>query len=242
MRYGLMGLAACLITLFAALFRMPPEAARYPQSNPSAHVGLARLDEGLGNVLLREEARLHDPSPLFLPTDLNSAQLVHPERSFREPGDSMGTFPAKMVFSGTSIALALAPSVSVPATPADELALPQGNRPLVSLGQKDAKPVLFAARSALLQIARAGEGGNVESLPKGFPIEGQELPTEVLWQPLEFLVVVDSAGLVGQPALNTSSGVEAVDRFFQEYLSKRWSFIEKRGRLSHGRYLITLGP
>jgi len=59
------------------------------------------------------------------------------------------------------------------------------------------------------------------------------------YAPLEFLVVISSAGMVGEPVLTTGSGWDDVDIFFRTYLVKTFRLGE---RLNPGRYRVLVGP
>jgi hypothetical protein len=57
--------------------------------------------------------------------------------------------------------------------------------------------------------------------------------------PLEFIVVVSSTGLVGDPVLAAGSGWEDVDAFFRAYLVKTFRVGQ---RLVPGSYRVVIGP
>jgi len=59
------------------------------------------------------------------------------------------------------------------------------------------------------------------------------------WRPLELAAVVDEAGLVGAVMLVQSSGVEAVDEFFRDYVV---SELRLGARVGPGVYRILAGP
>ncbi len=230
--------AGLLVLLFALSLRLPKIAAPEPPGPPPATVGLTQLDRPSGDPLLREEAFLHDPTPLFLPTKWNASQDVRPEESLRQPGDSFRRFPAKLQFGDGSIPLLLPPPVTVPATPADELALSPWDRPFVGFGRTNLAPAVFVARSAELEVVAGADGRKVLSLP----LQGLALPQDVVWQPAEFLLEADAAGPIGQPSLVKSSGVETVDRLLQATIIDEWPLIAQKGRLAKGLYELTLGP
>jgi hypothetical protein len=55
---------------------------------------------------------------------------------------------------------------------------------------------------------------------------------------VEFLVVISSAGLVGEPVMTTGSEEEDVDSFFRDYLIRSYRLGE---RLRPGRYRVWVG-
>ena len=235
---ALFSAAAVLVLLFALSLRLPPTSAPKSSANPPEAVTLAQLDKPSSDPLLREEAFLHDPSPLFLPTPWNTAQDVRPEESLRKPGDSFSRFPAKLQFGSGTVPLLLPPPVAIPAKPADELALKPWDRPFIGLGRTNLAPAVFPARSAELEVVSGIDGRTVLTMP----LEGLPLPGDLLWQPAEFLLEADAAGPIGQPALVSSSGVESVDRLLQATLIRDWPLISQKGRLPAGLYDLVLGP
>jgi len=232
--------AAVIVGALALLVRAPaPPASRSgPGAIPS--VGLARLDGTAGDAVLREEARLRDPTPLFLPiADLNAAQGVEPKRS--EPGDTFLGYPEKFTFGRADVQFAFAPAVVVPdeKRPVEATGLTDWSMPLQGFGRRDETPLALAARGAYVEIVAAADGGSVgleQALTAAKP------PTQQEWQPMEFLAAIEPGGLVGQPSLVVSSGVEKVDQYFLEYLVKDWRVGERLSKLKTGFYLIRLGP
>jgi hypothetical protein len=233
--------ATGLVGLMALLVRAP-DAPAGPRAAPRSSIGLARLDDP-GGSLLREDARLHDPSPLFLPMPgFNSAQDVVPERRLREPGDAFQPERPKLVFAGGTLALDLPPPAEIPSSPAEALALTPSDHPFIGFAQRDVAPAQFPPRSVQLAIRNALDGTPVRLLADGLSFQGIELPDKILWQPASFVVMVRPDGLAGEPALTTSSGVEAVDRNLLDFLTTRWALVQSKGHLTPGAYRVTLGP
>ena len=234
--------AAVILGGLVLLVRAPaPLAARAAAgSNPS--VGLARLDSTAGGAVLREEARMRDPTPLFLPTaELNAEQAVDPKRQLREPGDTFLGYPEKFTFGRTNVQFAFPPAVEVPDEnrPVEATSLTDWSMPLQGLGRRDEAPPVLAVRGAYVEILTAGDGASVgleQALTEAKP------PTQQEWQPMEFLAAIGPGGLVGLPSLVVSSGVEKVDQYFLDYLVKNWRVGERLSKLKTGFYLIKLGP
>jgi hypothetical protein len=234
--------AVVIVGALALLVRSPAPPAARPGPGPIPSVGLARLDGSAGGAVLREEALLRDPTPLFLPTaDLNAAQGVDPKRTLREPGDTFLGYPEKYAFGGADVQFAFAPAVVVPdeKRPVEATSLTDWSMPLQGMGRRDeARPVL-AARSAYVEILAAADGSSAgldQALTEAKP------PTQQEWQPMEFLAAIEPGGLVGLPSLVVSSGVEKVDQYFLEYLVNDWRVGERLSKLKTGFYRIKLGP
>jgi hypothetical protein len=232
--------AVAIVGGLALLVRAPAPPARRsgPETIPS--VGLARLDGTAGGAVLREEALLRDPTPLFLPTaDLNAAQGVEPKRS--EPGDTFASYPEKYAFVTTEVQFAFAPAVVVPdeKRPVEVTSLTDWSLPLQGFGRRDEPRPVLPPRGAYVEIVATADGGSVgleQALTEARP------PTEQEWQPMEFLAAIEPGGSVGLPSLVVSSGVEKVDQYFLDYLVKNWRVGERLSKLKTGFYLIKLGP
>jgi hypothetical protein len=232
--------AAGLGLLVFALFRAPP-------APPAAAPAGARLAVGLGgsaDVLLSQEAALHDPTPLFLPTQYNST----PDAPRRAPGVAFRNYPPELTFATDVLKIdgALPAPVPAPARPADALVENPPTNPLLGIGRTDRPVPVLAPRGAFVEIVAAGTGARVFSraLAQLPPVESGSRrlippPGDVTWQPLEFMVKVDPIGLEGPLVLTTRSGVESVDAYFEGYLAQ----ILRVGRLLNpGFYRISVGP
>jgi hypothetical protein len=99
------------------------------------------------------------------------------------------------------------------------------------------RPAL-AGRSGFLEV----KGLINEQIIIAEALSGLILPRQD-FGPLEYLVAVSSAGIVGDPILMVSSQWdevdEKVDAFFRAYLVKSFRLGE---RLSPGRYRVLVGP
>jgi hypothetical protein len=232
-----LGATAVVLALALSVRSPPPPEQRRPSARPS--VGL--VGDAASNALLREKASLSDPTPLFLPTDKNAAQSVRPESG--TPGDTFHGYPAQLVAElQQKVEGALPTAVAVPKTPVEASEMTDWSMPLAGFGRRDVPPPALAARGACVEVVAAGDGQSLlaAELPEAKP------PSELEWQPLEFLAAVTPAGLVESPTLVVSSGVEKVDQYFLEYMTKRWRVGERLAKLASGPalgfYRIKLGP
>ena len=199
-------------------------------------VRLAGVGRGAEDLLLRERADLFDPTPLFFPTEWNYGQRALPERMRRQPGQVFGSFEANFTFPEQNIRSYGTEKVAVPERLADVLV--HGNeKPFAGMGQIDVQRPALPERRAFLEVRGLVDGKivlyqalNSLSLPR------------LDFSPMELLVVVSSAGIVGEPVLMSESGLEEVDEevdaFFRAYLVKTFRLGE---RLSPGRYRILIG-
>ncbi len=227
---------ACAVTVTAAWWswtQARPPAAAVAGRAPQPFVRLAGAGTATHDQVLRERADLFDPTPLFFPTEWNYGQRPLRESLRRQPGQIFGSFPPKWTFTDQ----ALKP-YGVEATPAPEKlsdVLAQGNEaPFAGIGHIDVPRTAVPERTGFLEVR--GFGGSE-------PIIAQTLRYIALprpdYAPLEFLVVVSSAGIVGEPVLTSGSGWEEVDSFFRSYIVKTFRLGE---RLNPGRYRVLVGP
>lgn len=197
-------------------------------------VQLADAGAATGSRILQERAELFDPTPLFFPTEWNYGQrsLTLKQTRQRLPGDVFGRFAEKLPMSEQSIApygIELAP---VPEKLSDVLV--RGDEsPFAGMGRIALQKSTLPVRSGFLEI---------RSLETGNKIISQSLtginPPRLDYSPLEFLVLVGRAGLIGDPILTSGSGWEEVDGFFRTYLVRSYHLGE---RLPPGRYRVLVG-
>ncbi|HEX2852851.1 MAG TPA: hypothetical protein VHO24_06405 [Opitutaceae bacterium] len=232
-RWGIATACACVaVALVLVLFRAPvaPGGAATP---PAIAPVLVRAAEG-NDVAFDEQKTLADPTPLFLPTTWNAAPKGLPRP---EPGARFENFGGRLR-SGAGdgeLKLSLPPPVSVPVTPADILLMEPPSSPLAGFGRAAVALPVLDSRRAFVEIIAEGTGRVV--LRQG--LADAKPPGDGVWEPMEFLVAVDAAGLVGGVAVKRRSGVEGVDNYFQGYLAQT---LRVGQRLAPGFYRISVGP
>ena len=204
------------------------------QSKSWGLIELTRLNESSADLLLAEEATLLDPTPLFLPTPWNSGQNALPDNLIRVSGRSFQDYPPKLIYREASLALSLPAGRGLPERAVEVLAKLDLESLLMALGKEEVSLVKLEGRMAQIEVTSAKTGQRV--LVK--VVQAAAVPGEG-WQPLEFLVAIDPAGLVGAPVITERSGSEPVDRFFREYLAKTMRVGE---RLAPGAYRVLVGP
>lgn len=195
-------------------------------------VQLAGAGKAAGDRLLQEKAELLDPTPLFFPTEWNYGQQPLRLISRKQPGQFFGAFPPQRIIDEKNIASYGAETPAVPEKLADVLV--QGNEaPFAGIGQIDKPQSGLYVRMGYLEI---------RDLKSGYIIRGESLTGVFLsrkdFAPVEFLVVVEAGGLIGEPFLTAGSGWDEVDSFFRTYLVKSYRLGE---RLRPGRYRVVIG-
>jgi hypothetical protein len=181
-----------------------------------------------------ETKTLIDPTPLFLPTRWNAAprSVARPE-----PGATFENYPPPLSSASTNDTLkfSLPPPVAVPATPLEAL-LADSPAPLfLGFGRADRPQPALPERGAFVKIIAEATGQGVFSQA----LVDAKPPGEGMWQPMEFLVAVDAAGMVGPLVVARRSDVEGVDNYFQRYLAQT---LRVGQRLAPGFYRICVGP
>jgi hypothetical protein len=215
------GAGVVLTALAGALFRVP-RAPVVPPAGPRPGIVLAPAES-------LEETALHDPAPLFEPTQWNS----RPALPARDPGVAIASYPPAYRFPTAGLGLPL-PN-DVPAGLAAALATDSPGNQLLGLGRTGAEVPALAPRGAFVRVVAAGTGSPILALP----LAGARPPEGVFWRPLEFLAEVDATGLVGPLVLSGPSNVDSVNAYFQEYLVRGFRVGD---RLLPGFYHIWVGP
>jgi hypothetical protein len=223
--------------VWLAWSRSRPAVAVASAAVKEPFVRLAGSGRGADDRLLKERADLFDPTPLFFPTEWNYGQRALPETMRRQPGQVFGSFDANFTFAEQNIKTYGAEAVVVPERLADVLV--QGNeKPFAGIGQIDMQRAPLSERSGFLEVTGFLDGRVVlKQALKSLAVPRLD------FGPMEFLVVVSSYGMVGEPILMSVSGLEEVDEdvdsFFRNYLVKSFRLGE---RLSPGRYRVLVGP
>jgi hypothetical protein len=219
-----------LVILIAALFR-PAQPPIAQPNRPSPAVRLVRSGEDLAG----EDAALHDPTPLFLPTRWSSAQKGIPAPP---PESSFAGYEPRLVFPEDTLGLGLTPA-SPPLRPAEALeSSPLGSNPMIGIGRTDVPVPVLDSRLACVSAAESRTGRIVLTEPiKDVPGAPPALRNGA-WTPIEFIAAVDSAGLV-RPLVPTERSGTAADAFFLNYISRDFRIGD---RLAPGFYRICVGP
>jgi len=214
--------------------RRPMVAA---EADRQPFVQLIGVGTGATDQVLREQAELFDPKPLFFPTEWNFGQRPLRESLRRQPGEIFGSFQPKLDFGEQGIKAYGVEAAIAPERLVDVLV--QGNEaPFAGMGQVDTPPPALEARSSFLEVRALTDGKTIIAQS----LKGLEVP-RIDFAPIEYLVAMSSAGIVGDPIrLVGSEGDEMdekVDTFFRSYLVKTFRLGE---RLDPGRYRVLVGP
>ena len=231
------------VLLVVRIVRLPAPPPRPPRPAAAATLNLARPGANQADQILADEAELRDPTPLFLPTPRNASQLDADAGSRREPGETLPLIEPHLLFSDTTFDIAFPDPYPGPERPADVPAYGITHTPYAPFGRLDPPLKPLPPRMAQVEIVETKTGRTLLALPLPPPPSGAQPPAPAAadWNPLEFLVAIDAAGLIGAPALAQSSGVPAVDDFFSNYLVNNLR-IGQRRELGVGFYLVRVGP
>jgi len=230
-----------IVVLLLLLFRIPPPVSSLPGTGslPAPAVQVARPDES--DRLLKAESELRDLRPLFLPTERNAAlpePRLEPGRTFLEAE----TLQPRLSAAGAKVtddlpALATVDGKPVEtATPADALSATETKLSLEAFGRRPLEVAQFERRGGWVEVTAVKNGTRVlsERLPK------EALPAnEKPWGPVEFMAVVDPAGLVSPLVVIDGSRVDEVDAHYRTYLERDFRIGQ---RLPPGFYRVTVAP
>ncbi len=201
-------------------------------------VRLAGAGTGAGDQVLRERAELFDPTPLFFPTKWNFGQQPLRGSLRRQPGEVFRSFEPNVDFGEQGIKAYGSEAMAVPERLSDVFV--QGNEaPFAGIGQIDVQRPALASRSGYVEVKGLSNGKIIiDEAFSGVSLPGSD------FSPVEYMVAISSAGIVGEPILIAGSGWEQqvderVDTFLRTYLVKSFRLGE---RLSPGRYRVLVGP
>lgn len=212
---------------------------------PAPPAPLAAVKPGISFVPSTHNARdqdgLFDLEPLFLPTAHNASVLTLPKKERREPGSMSFTYPPKFAISESGGGVAVTSPIALPGKPIDVLNLGESPNPWPEVGRELVDLISLDRRLGFLEVESAQNGQTLLAEPiYGEP--GEHVPADD-WAPIEFLVSVDAAGLVGQPlgtSLTTPAATsDEVEGFFRNFLTKQFQL---GARLRPGFYTVRIGP
>ncbi len=178
------------------------------------------------------EAALLDKTPLFLPTDWNTATK---EISLPKSGGIFSEYPATFAFSEIEVGFgALRSGDALSMEVARDLDAPGSTA--LGFGRKPGSNESPAPRGGYLEILAAKEGTPVlrEVLVLVPPLK-----KALVWRPIELMAVVGPAGLSGPLIFVARSGSDEVDAYFSEFLVRKFKLGEK---LPPGIYRLIVGP
>lgn len=199
------------------------------------------MGQGTGDRVMQERAQLFDPTPLFFPTEWNFGQSPLRASIRWQPAQVFASFEPILTFDEQNLKSYGADELVTPENLTDVLA--QGNEaPFAGMGQFDVQRPALIDRAGFLEVKGLLDGKVIISQA----LAGLKLP-RLDFDPLEFLVVVSSAGIVGEPVIvhwssydaMAAGGSEEVEVFFRSYLVKTFRLGE---RLHPGRYRVLVGP
>jgi hypothetical protein len=232
------GLAAVLM-LFR--FPAPSTAILLPRAAPLPKASVRVEAPDGSDLLLKAEAELRDLKPLFLPTARNAAlpePRLEPGRTFLDNetlklkyGEGQGD-----VSHGLPGTIGLGGKPFEHASLGDALGPKEVGLDLQGFGRADAKVEPMPARGGYVEVLRLKDG--VRVLGEPLAVEARP-PADKAWSPVEFMAVVDAAGLVSPLVVVEGSRHEEVDVHFRNYLALQFRIGE---RLEPGFYRITVAP
>jgi hypothetical protein len=230
--------ATAILTGVLALFRAP---SRPPASTLAGRPPVQLARPGTADPILREQAEMRDLAPLFLPTERNASLTIaprDPNRSLLEdqsPKLRFGEAEANVVKSFPPVALVNG-RPAAQAGPLDLFSPDSVAASLAGFGREPAPIAPLPPRGGFVEVVASRSGERVLAEPIT-PAAGPS--GEKQWGPVEFLALVDSAGLAAPLSVTAGSRVAEVDAHFSNYLSQVFRVGD---RLAPGFYRITVAP
>ncbi len=229
-------IASLALVLFGlSLIRLPESDPRSVRGGEvTGAVGLAELplpssdDNSMTGLLLQ------DPTPLFLPTQLNSGRVDAAMTTERSPGTSFGPIPAKLLFSETDVQLAIPEVVAIPSSALSVVVDDTETLALTELSRADLNSKPLRKRDGRLEVLSVSSGRalwSVDIAESSFRAK--------LEAPWELLLAVTSSGSIGNPTVVNAGEGNGIDL---GELSKVLEETHLGARLTPGIYRILLGP
>ena len=122
------------------------------------------------------------------------------------------------------------------ALPADALSPAETGITVEGIGRRRISLTHFQPRGGYVEITAVKDGARI--LEQELPVAARP-PGDKSWGPVDYLAVVDAAGLVSPLVVTSGSRVDEVDSYFREFLAQNFRIGE---RLSPGFYRITVVP
>jgi len=191
-------------------------------------------------VVKRAEAddeMVYDERPLFRPTAINNSDPGLPAGLRREPGSVFKVVPPKLTFAEYEMKVVLPDPIEVPANPAQAIEIGEEPHPFFAFGRVNYPYAPLSPRLAYLEVLQAKTGRIVLAAPLNAPPIDRFAAMD--WKPLEMVVAVEAAGLVGEPTVTSGSESEEIDNYFRALIVKQFRL---GARLPPGFYTLRIGP
>jgi len=169
-----------------------------------------------------------------MPTTWNAGVQPLPGELRRQPDQAFESFEPQMTFSGNQLSPVFVPpgvAVEEPLKALDMGASPR----FAAVGRQEPQGATLE-REAFIEVRRVGDGAIALSGPlSGLP----SMVQQTTWAPINFLVAVNDAGMVGSPLLEAGSGSAEIDDSIRTFLEVDFRLGK---RLAPGFYRVTVGP
>jgi len=212
-----------------------PKITLNPATPPASFVRIAGVGQAADDKVVEEQAEYFDPTPLFLPTRRNYQQGELPAGLVKPPGQVFREFEPKLNFVESSLPEYGATSEAGENNDLPEVLARGNDAPFSGFGTIDRPSHPLDRRGAHIEI-KALKGG---LLSISEPVNEAELPQADYYTPVEFIVAVARAGLIGEPVMIKTSGKDEIDGKLKDYLVNVYRIGQ---RLEPGKYLVLIGP
>jgi hypothetical protein len=244
-RWIVAGVVAGVTVAAGVVFFRPPEpavpvtAAGLARTVAKPAVTLARVSAA--DQLLQEENELGDLRPLFLPTARNATLpdlRLEPGRTLLDRENMKLIYPDGDLALGRNLPPVALINGRPPAaaTASDALADDVFDRSLAGFGREPAELKPVDSRGGFVEVVATRDGRRV--LAEQLPLTAKPAGDKA-WEPVDYLVAIEAAGLVAPLFVLQGSRVEEVDLHFRNYLARSFRLGE---RLPPGIYRVTVSP
>lgn len=186
-----------------------------------------------------ESVLLYDPEPLYLPTAYNASSAFEPEPSNAPEAPLFDLYAPRTSIDEERLAVRAGKAGSEADTLADSFEPAQWSL-LSEFGRTRKQRTALPERWAAMRVfPMTGEPVADSVVHSGtLPDPAPEFATGQLWRPAVYLVLVEAGGLAMLPLPQEQTGIDALDRYFRQYLMQPGMF----SQLAPGYYRVVLGP
>jgi len=227
----------CVHILGFVMFKVTTEA-NFELETPEAFVRFPASGAAINTEVFDEQALLYDSEPIFLPTRWNAG----PEKVYKilsvvgdSPFEPFSELRMIDVVNQDTYRWAV-PEEKILSAPEDVLTL-ENPQLFAGFGRVTPPQIEIPDVDFSIAVYNLFDGVLVYeayySAIQGFPLKGGEL-----WTVLELMVIVDTAGVTGEPLVAQSTGKPELDQFLKQFSRENLS----RHLVEPGYFQIFIGP
>jgi len=229
---GVSAVVAFIVVLTVAGLRIPDFVESSNKQVVLPMLGLTKIGPDASAELLAERLAAYDPTPMFMPSPMNSSDSVSGVGAQVGAGGPFEALPPSLTRTGP---LRFASLVPVPLDAVEGLRLTERSDAALVVGRTDVVGERLFERSGQLEAISLENGRTVLTIN----LTDASGVLRADWQPLELMGAVTRTGFIGEIVVTASSGSDEIDEFFRFHLAEN---VRLDARLRPGFYAFRVGP